>query len=91
MQIPLLVPPGRTGLEPHPVLQYESAPFNGQLGVGWRLDTGSAERNPAFGGVDPCDEGNPNNACYYLSLNAAKYWIVEQEMGRTTSAKRNIL
>jgi RHS repeat-associated protein len=36
-QIPLTLPPGRAGLEPHLALQYNSRSGSGDLGVGWGL------------------------------------------------------
>jgi len=37
-RIPIEVPPGRAGVEPHLALNYSSANGNGLLGVGWNLE-----------------------------------------------------
>jgi RHS repeat-associated protein len=39
--VTLPVPPGRRGVEPHPTLAYGSKNGNGEVGVGWTIDTGA--------------------------------------------------
>jgi len=47
--IPILVPPGRNGIQPNLQLTYSSASGNGWVGMGWKLDLGAIERSTRFG------------------------------------------
>ncbi|WP_278234993.1 SpvB/TcaC N-terminal domain-containing protein [Isoptericola sp. AK164] len=47
--IPVLVPPGRAGIEPDLDLAYDSSGGNGWLGLGWDLDAGAIAVDPTFG------------------------------------------
>jgi len=47
--IPIMVPPGRKGLQPALALAYSSSGRNGWVGVGWSLDLGSIERSTKNG------------------------------------------
>lgn len=47
--IPIEVPPGRLGMQPHLALAYSSGgPLRGGIAVGWSLDVPTIERDPAF-------------------------------------------
>ena len=48
-KIPILVPPGRTGVAPNLYLRYNSYMRNGWLGVGWSLDMGAIQRSTKRG------------------------------------------
>src|SRR3989338_6065233 len=47
--IPIVVPPGRKGVQPSVGLAYSSSGRNGWLGVGWTLDVGAIERSSKNG------------------------------------------
>jgi hypothetical protein len=45
VSIPILVPPGRAGLQPNISLNYNSNRGNGWIGMGWDIDMGSIQRS----------------------------------------------
>ncbi|MBI3011414.1 MAG: VCBS repeat-containing protein, partial [Candidatus Omnitrophica bacterium] len=47
--IPIVVPPGRKGMQPSLALAYSSSGRNGWVGVGWGLDLGYIERSTKNG------------------------------------------
>ena len=47
--IPIVVPPGRKGIQPNLALTYSSGAGNGILGVGWALELGAIERSTKKG------------------------------------------
>ncbi len=47
--LPIIVPPGRKGIQPNISLTYNSNSGNGWLGVGWSLDMGAIQRNTKKG------------------------------------------
>ena len=47
--VPLLVPPGRKQFQPSLSLLYSSLGGEGELGLGWGIETGKIERSPAYG------------------------------------------
>ncbi|MFC1631259.1 SpvB/TcaC N-terminal domain-containing protein [Candidatus Omnitrophota bacterium] len=47
--VPIVVPPGRKGIQPNISLAYSSNNPNGICGVGWRLEFGSIQRNTKRG------------------------------------------
>jgi len=49
LQFPLVVPPGRMGLEPELAVEYNSSHHNGWLGVGWDLRIPNIEISTLFG------------------------------------------
>lgn len=53
--IPLDLPYGRHGLQPHLALTYRSINTDGPVGVGWQLEVGHIVRNSKFGvSYEPC-------------------------------------
>jgi RHS repeat-associated protein len=49
LDFPLVVPPGRQGMEPELAVRYDSSGANGWLGVGWDLQLPSIEISTLFG------------------------------------------
>ena len=49
LEYPLVVPPGRHGMEPQLAVHYQSGGGNGWLGVGWDLRLPSVEISTSFG------------------------------------------
>lgn len=47
--VPIVVPPGRLGIEPKINLQYNSQNKNGILGIGWDLELGKIYRSTKYG------------------------------------------
>src|SRR4051812_20841825 len=47
--VPIEVPPGRNGLQPHLSLEYSSGHGNGYFGVGWTLNVPSVQRRTSRG------------------------------------------
>jgi len=47
--VPIVVPPGRHGVEPHLQLTYSSSKGNGLLGMGWGLDIGYVSLDSRYG------------------------------------------
>ena len=43
--LPIIVPPGRHGVEPHLMLSYSSGSGNGVMGMGWDLNIGYVEQD----------------------------------------------
>ncbi|HMB52959.1 MAG TPA: SpvB/TcaC N-terminal domain-containing protein, partial [Thermoanaerobaculia bacterium] len=49
LELPLVLPPGRHGIEPHLAVHYSSQRTNGWLGLGWSLPVPSVTVDTAFG------------------------------------------
>ena len=49
LDFPLVVPPGRQGMQPELAVRYDSSAVNGWLGVGWDLQLPSIEISTLFG------------------------------------------
>jgi len=47
--VPIKLPPGRNGLTPNLNLNYNSGNTAGDVGLGWSLEVGAIQRNPAVG------------------------------------------
>jgi RHS repeat-associated protein len=71
--IPIIVPPGRKGIEPKISLQYNSIFQNGWVGIGWKLDMGAIQRSKKRAVNYSADN-------YVLSVNG----IVTELVTRTT-------
>ncbi|MDQ2643215.1 MAG: hypothetical protein M3020_05345, partial [Myxococcota bacterium] len=90
--IPILVPPGRAGVEPSLRLVYDGSRTNGDLGMGWRIDGLSSiamcPRTVALDGfVEPFDYANGlNNA---LCLDGKR--LVQKESGSGHIEYRTLL
>jgi RHS repeat-associated protein len=55
-QVPIVVPPGRNGLQPNLALIYGSSQRNGIIGVGWRLELGAIQRATRLGLCYSCSD-----------------------------------
>src|SRR6185369_5182932 len=49
LELPIVVPPGRLGMQPSLKITYDSSAGNGWLGVGWNLSISSIEIDTRFG------------------------------------------
>ena len=47
--IPIIIPPGRNGIQPELVLTYDNSLKNGPLGIGWKLQLGEIRRQTKWG------------------------------------------
>jgi len=67
--IPIVVPPGRNGIEPKLTLAYNSYSKNGWVGVGWGLEMGSIQRSTKNG-------VNYSSSDYVASINGSSSELV---------------
>jgi len=66
---PIVIPPGRKGIQPRLNLTYDSQAGDGWLGVGWSLDTGSIHRKTSSG----IPTYNVSQDTFVVSLNGQSF------------------
>ncbi|MBI5098912.1 MAG: VCBS repeat-containing protein [Nitrospirae bacterium] len=75
--IPIIVPPGRKGVQPNISLNYSSSAGNGWLGVGWVLDMGSIQRSTKKG-LDYYNTDNNDDNDYIAMGNGSTFELVSR-------------
>ena len=75
-QIPVVIAPGRAGLQPAVSLRYNSATGNGLLGVGWGIDFARIERSIKNGVPSYTDKDT-----FILNMYGAANTMVKQASG----------
>ena len=75
--IPIVVPPGRKGMEPRLALNYNSNNRNGWIGIGWTLDMGAIQRNTKRG-VDYSPDESDDVPDYVATVNGSTSELVKR-------------
>lgn len=89
--VPLSIPPGRSGLQPSLVLNYNSQAGNGPLGIGWTLSTGFPEaitRGRKIFARDGVVAGIKYDASDSFYLDGKRLILVSGTMGQPGSKYR---
>ncbi|MEM7278615.1 MAG: SpvB/TcaC N-terminal domain-containing protein, partial [Pseudomonadota bacterium] len=91
--IPIVVPPGRKGVQPRISLSYSSSNGNGIAGVGWSLSAGSAiQRCPASAAIDNFTAAPQYDASRdRLCLNGQRLMVVSGTYGASGAVYRTEL
>lgn len=88
-EIPIKVPPGTAGLEPHVALNYNSAGGNGLLGVGWKISgLSQIARCPATYAQDGYFDGVDFDANDKLCLNGKRLVAFSGDYGEAGTEYR---
>lgn len=91
-QIPIVIPPGRKGMQPNVSLAYSSRSGNGVAGFGWSLSAGSAISRCA---ATPAQDGSGSGVTYgskdKLCLDGQRLIVVSGQYGASGSEYRTEL